>query len=360
MGNNYRILCINLGSTSTKLACFVGGEKVHEAGWDHPAEELNAYPTCLDQLPMRAGKIAACLDEWGCRPKDLDALAVRGGPQGIRYKAGAYLIDADMAALCRIPANSGHPMCLGPLIAYGYSEQYGIPAYSYDVVMADELEDVAKITAIPDIPRAGNCHVLNTRAVGREVAAQLGRRYEEMDLIIAHLGGGVSTSLHRRGRIVDAIASGNGSFSPSRCGIIAFRDMVRLCCRSGRTEEGLLQYLSSQTGFIAHLGTSDCRKVEEMIQAGDHHAALVYDAFVYNMAKDIATMAAAAKGKVDRIILTGGMAHSTLLTNKLTGYVAFIAPVSVYPGSIEMEALARGIGRVLAGEEHYHTIKENT
>lgn len=359
MENNYRILCINLGSTSTKLAYFVGEEKKHEEGWDHSAEELNAYPTCLDQLPMRAEKVAACLDEWGRSPKDLDAFAVRGGPQGICYKAGAYRIDADMAALCRVPANSGHPMCLGPLIAYGYSERYGIPAYSYDVVMADELADVAKITAIPDIPRAGNCHVLNTRAVGREIAAKLGRRYEEMNLVIAHLGGGVSTSLHSRGRIVDAIASGNGSFSPSRCGIIAFRDMVRLCCRSGRTEGELLQYLGSQTGFIAHLGTSDCRKIEEMIHAGDTHAALVYEAFVYNMAKDIATMAAAAKGEVDSIILTGGMAHSKLLTDKLTEYVSFIAPISVYPGSIEMEALARGVGRVLAGEERYHIIKED-
>lgn len=359
MEKKNQILCINLGSTSTKLAFFAGKEKTREAEWDHPAEELSACTTCLDQLPMRAEKVAACLDDWGIAPADLDAIAVRGGPQGIRYKSGAYRIDKDMAELCHIPANSGHPMCLGPLIAYAYSEQYGVPAYSYDVVMTDELEDVARITAIPDIPRSGNCHVLNSRAVAREIAEGLGRRYEEMNIIVAHLGGGVSASLHSRGRIIDAIASGNGSFSPSRCGIIAFRDMVRLCFHGGRSEQELLRYLAGQTGFVAHLGTSDCRKVEEMIRSGDTHAALIYEAFLYNMAKDIATMAAAAKGQVDRIILTGGMANSQLLTDKLTGYVSFIAPVSVYPGSIEMEALAWGVGRVLAGKENFYTVKEN-
>lgn len=353
-----KILCINPGSTSTKVALFSGAEKLDETNIEHSAQELSAYPDILSQLPMRKRAIDNYLSAHGVSARGIGAIAVRGGPVGRRYHAGAYAVDEAMYNVCLDPKNSGHAMCLAPIIAYQWVRDYGIPAYNYDVVMVDELKDVARLTALPDVERTGNCHVLNTKAVARQVAEENGATYDTVNYIVSHLGGGCSTSLHEHGRITDVVSSGEGTFTPSRTGRLPHRALMKLCFSGKYDEKSLNKLLSGECGLVAHLGTSDCREAERMIEAGDRHAKAVYEAFAYNIAKDIASLSAAVSGRVDGIILTGGIAHSKMLTEMIRARVEFLAPVTVFPGAIEMEALAAGILRVMSGEEKAHRFGE--
>lgn len=358
MKEHYTILCINPGSTSTKLALFRDESKLDETNLEHPAEEINKYENIVDQLPMRKAAIYAYLEKHGLKASDIDAIAARGCPAGKRYHAGAYLIDQSMVDACMQPVNAVHPMCLAPIIAYEWVKEYGIPAYNYDVVMVDELKDVARITGLPEIKRTAACHTLNTKAVAREVAAQMGSSYEKVNFIMCHLGGGCSVSMHEHGRITDMVSNGEGTFSPSRAGKFANNAVIRMCFSGKYTEQSLKELFANHCGFVAHLGTNDCREIEAMIAAGDEKARLIYEAFAYNLAKDIGTMAVTTCGRVDRIILTGGIAYSEMLTGMVAQRVSFIAPVVVHPGAREMEALASGIMRVLRGEESAHRFDE--
>lgn len=357
MKKNYRILCINPGSTSTKLACFEGEKKLDETNYAHDPDSIKQFSSCIEQLPMRREVIDGYIRDKGIDLNLLDGIAVRGGPNGVPYQSGAYRVDEAMVRLCRDEKNMGHPMCLGPLLADLYTGQYDIPAFNYDVVMVDELMDISRITGIPEIRRTGNCHVLNTKAVARELCSRMGKKYEETNIIMVHLGGGCSTSIHAHGRIIDAVASGDGTFSPSRCGKLPFRELIGLCFSGKFTEKQLMKYLSGAAGFVAYTGTSDMRAVESLIVGGDEQAKLIYDAFVYNIAKDVAAMSVAVNGSVDFIGITGGIAYSEKLIAALTDRIGFLAPVYVYPGAIEMEALAYGVCRVLDGEEVYHIIE---
>ncbi len=351
MKDKYVILCINPGSTSTKLALFENEEKRSEQNLEHPSEEIAKYPDIISQLPMRKTAIDRYIEQQGIRPDQIDAIAVRGCPAGKRYHAGAYAVDGDMVNECLKPVNAVHPMCLAPIIAYEWVKEYGIPAYCYDVVMTDEMDDVAKMTSLPWIKRNPSMHMLNTRAVATEVAESMGKSYDEVNFIMCHLGGGCSVSMHKHGRVIDMVPSGEGTFTPSRAGSFSNYEMIRLCFSGKYTAQSLRELFQDHSGIVAYLNTSDCREVEKMIAAGNETAKLVYEAFAYNLAKDIGTMAVTTSGQVDRIVLTGGIAYSEMLTGMVAERVRFIAPVVVRPGAIEMEALDRGILRVLRGEE---------
>lgn len=356
--SDYNILCINPGSTSTKLAIFKGGEKMDETNIEHPAEEISKYANIISQLPMRKEAVIQYLQAHDMQISDFDAIAARGCPDGKHYHAGAYEIDQDMVDSCMLPQNAAHPMCLAPVIAFEWVKEYGIPAYSYDVVYVDELKDVARVTGLSGIERNPSGHTLNTKAVAREVARKMGAEYKDLNLIMCHLGGGCSVSMHEHGRITDIVAGGEGSFTPSRAGRLSYKTLIKMCFSGTYTEAGLRNMFNNKSGFVALLGTNDCREVEKRIEKGDKEAQLLYDAFAYNIAKDIGMMAVTTAGKVDRIVLTGGIAFSEMLTSKVSELVSFIAPVVVYPGAIEMEALAMGVTRVLRGEETVHKFCE--
>jgi butyrate kinase len=358
MEKEYRILCINPGSTSTKLALFTNDKKEDEINIEHSAEEIDQYPDIVSQLPMRKKAIYDYLEKMGVEPKSIDAIAARGCPAGRVYHAGAYAIDEDMVNACLKPVNAVHAMCLAPVIAYEWVKDFGIPAYNYDVVMVDEMKDVARISGLPEIKRTASCHVLNSKAVAREIAEKMGKTYDSVNLIMCHLGGGCSVSMHEHGRISDAVSNGEGTFSPSRAGTFANNALVKLCFSGQYTEQSLKDRFANRCGLVAYLGTNDCREVERRIEQGDQKAKLIYEAFAYNIAKDIGTMAVTVSGQVDGIVLTGGIAYSEMLTNMVKNRVEFIAPVIVRPGAIEMEALAAGVLRVLRKEEKAYTFAE--
>lgn len=358
MKDVYKILCINPGSTSTKLALFENERMLNEVNIEHSSEDITESKDIIGQLPLRKAAIVQYLADQGVSPSSLDAIAARGCPSGHRYHAGAYAIDQDMVEACMQPVNAVHPMCLAPIIAYEWVKEYGIPAYCYDVVMADEMDPIAKVTSLPHIKRGAAAHMLNTRAVAMEIAEQAGTTYDNVNYIMCHLGGGISISMHKHGRVVDMVSSGEGAFTPSRAGAFSNYDMIRMCFSGKYTAKSLRDLFQDHSGFVAYFGTSDCREVEKMVEAGDKQATLIYDAFVYNIAKDIGKMAVTTSGKVDAIVLTGGIAHSKMLTEKVRERVGFIAPVIVRPGAIEMDALARGILRVLTGREKFHTFAE--
>lgn len=359
MKEKYKILCINPGSTSTKLAIFENERMLDETTIEHKDEELAQYKDIISELPMRKAAIYEYLKSRSIDPADIDAIAARGCPAGKRYHAGAYEIDKDMVDACMQPANAVHPMCLAPVISYEWVKDFGIPAYNYDVVMTDEMSDVARVGSLPSLQRRPSAHMLNTRAMAREVASEMGKKYEDMNLIMCHLGGGCSVSIHEHGRVPDMVSSGEGTFSPSRAGRISIHSLMRMCYSGKYTHTELRDLFQNHSGIVAHLGTNDCREVERMIEAGDEKARLIYEAFAYNVAKDIASMAVPTCGKIDCIVLTGGIAYSKMFTDMVIKYVAFIAPVIVKPGAKEMEALASGILRVLRGEEKAHKFSED-
>lgn len=358
MNENYRILCINPGSTTTKLALFENEVKLDETNLEHSAKEIAEYKDVVGQLPMRKKAVDEYLASHKLTSADIDVIAARGAPDGKRYHAGAYRITQDMIDECMKPANAVHPMCLAPVIAYEWVKEYDTPAFCYDVVYVDEMSEIAHITGLPDVQRSASGHTLNTRAVAREVAEEMGTKYEDVNFIMCHLGGGCSVSMHEHGKITDIVAGGEGTFTPSRMGGLSYKALIKLCYSGKYTEKELKSLFQDKCGFVAHLGTNDCREVEAMIEDGNEKASLLYEAFAYNLAKDIGRMAVTTRGEVDGIVLTGGIAYSKMLMNMVAEYVGFIAPVIVRPGAKEMEALVRGVLRVLRGEEAAHDFRE--
>lgn len=350
----YKILCINTGSTSTKVAVYDNDKELFDVTLDHDVEELKKYPDTLDQVDMRKKAIYDFLAENNIKPEEIDAVAARGGPNGYRYHSGAYKIDEAMVN-SSLQQRGSHPMNLGPILAYEFVEKYNIPAYNYDVVMVDEADEIAHVSSIPGYARTASCHTLNSRAAGRAAIESMGKKYEESTIIVGHYGGGCSTSLHQNGRVID---TSNDGFSPTRAGATDSNAILDMCFNKGMSEKEIKFKLGMGGGLSGHLGTADLREVEAMVASGDEHAKLIYDAFIYNLAKAIGSLSTVVGGKVDAIVLTGGIAHSKNLTDAIIARVGFIAPVKIVPGSMEMEALAKGILRVLRGEEKARTFNE--
>ena len=345
-----RMLIINPGSTSTKVAVYEDTKELFSVNTVHTDEELNACPELLDQLPMRTAAVRRALAENGVDEKTLAGVVGRGGLiPGL--KNGAYAVNGKMCDVIRSGKLISHASNLGALLASSVAEPLGVPAIIYDAVSSDDMWELARITGFPNVRRVSYCHTLNSRAMGRKYAESLGRKYEEMDLLVAHLGGGISISAHHCGRIVDVIADDSGPFSPERAGSIPLLEIIDMCFSGQYTKAQVIRMQRGQGGLKGWLGTADCREIERRIDAGDTLAAQVYEAQAYQIAKGIGNLAPALNCAPEAILLTGGLAYSKRLTDMVIARVRAIAPVAVLPGEHEMEALALGLLRVLNGEE---------
>ena len=349
-----RILVINPGSTSTKIAVYEDAREVFSVNTEHSDAALSDCATLYDQLPMRAEAVRTALREHGILPETLAGVVGRGGMiPGL--KNGAYAVNEAMKTVILSGRLISHASNLGALLAASVAEPLHIPAIIYDAVSSDDMWDVARITGFPEVRRVSFCHTLNSRAMGRRYAASVGKRYEQMDLLVAHLGGGISISAHHNGRIVDVISDDGGPFSPERAGSIPLLEIIEMCFSGKYTREQVIRKQRGQGGLRGWLGTADCREIERRIAAGDTLAREVYEAQAYQIAKGIGNLAPALNCAPDAIILTGGVAYSKMLTDMVIERVKAIAPVAVLPGEHEMEALALGLLRVLNGEETART-----
>ncbi|MGE4353455.1 MAG: butyrate kinase [Oscillospiraceae bacterium] len=348
------IFVINPGSTSTKIACYQDDRVVFSENLWHPQANIVNCKSVIGQNSYRLQRIWNVIDQYHIDVDALDIVIGRGG-MFPPVKSGAYLVDDDLIALIREGNIEQHASNLGGLLAKAIADKAGVNAFVYDCVSVDEFPPISKITGIPEISRQSFCHVLNSKAVVRKYAESLGKRYEDMTCIVAHLGGGFSFSAHQKGRIVDSISDDGGAFSPERAGSVPILYIIEMCYSGRYSYQEMCSKVRGMGGLRALLGTSDCRKVEEMIAGGDAQAKLIYDAMILQIAKAIALTSAILKGKLDAVIITGGVAHSKYITERVIDYVKYLGEVIVIPGEYEMEALAAGGSRLLNGEA-YHTI----
>ncbi|MDR0851441.1 MAG: butyrate kinase [Clostridiales Family XIII bacterium] len=350
--NKYVILAINPGSTSTKIAIFKDEENLFQKNVEHSAEELAAFPDIPDQREYRRDMIIDAIAEAGFTISGIDAFVGRGGGldpcEGGTYKAEGLLLEH--ARTCHA---ARHPATLGAVLADEFAKEGGKPAFIVDPPDIDELEPVARISGLKDFPRESRFHALNQREVARRAAAELGKTYETSRLVVGHLGGGVSVAAHKNGRVVDAddILGGDCPMAPTRAGQLTTLDVAKLCFSGAYDQKALLDLITKHGGVVDHLGTSDMQEVSQRAAEGDEYAALVFDALIYQVAKKIGAYAVALKGEVDAIVVSGGITYSDTVVSGLRSYLSFIAPLFVYPGEFEMEALANGALRVLRGEE---------
>ncbi|MDK2882104.1 MAG: butyrate kinase [Bacillota bacterium] len=348
------ILAINPGSTSTKIAVFAGERPVLERKVEHRPEDLKGFKKATDQYEYRLRFLREALAAAGIDLKTLAAVVGRGGVLK-PLAGGTYRVNAKMVDDLINRPGADHASNLGAVIAYYLAEDLGIPAFIVDPVVVDEYEDVARISGHPAIERLSRSHALNMKAVARKVAADLGRTYQDVTLVVAHLGSGFSVSVHRGGRMIDTTnANDEGPFSIERAGDLPTTQLVAFCYekfQQGLNVKDVQDILTKESGLFAYLGTKDLREAERRASGGDARAALVLDAMIYQVAKAIGAMATVVEGKVDRVVLTGGVAHSERITSGIRRRVEFIAPVVVVPGEEELPALARGALRVLRGEE---------
>lgn len=350
---NYYILTINPGSMSTKAGIFKNEKELFSESIEHQSEFLEAFQTVNDQFEFRLKTVLGIMEKHHFDTKILSAVVGRGGllPP---IKSGGYIVNDAMKKLIWEGNLSEHASNLGALLADAIAEPLGIPAFIYDGVSSDEMDDIARITGFPEIKRKSYCHVLNSKAMGRKYAMDTGKSYDDMNLIIAHLGGGISISAHQNGRIIDVISDDTGPFSPERSGSIPLFSLIEFIYSKNYEKKELQKIIRGTGGLKGHLGTSDCREIENRILDGDIKAKQIYEAQAYQISKGIGEIAIVLKGKIDAIILTGGMAYSQNMTDMIKEYIAFIAPVKCLPGENELEALACGGLRLLSGEEKPH------
>lgn len=345
-----KILVINPGSTSTKIALFEKEKAVFNENIAHTQEELAVYKKINDQLSFRLDMVLSALRRYSYKPEDLSIVMGRGGllPP---VKAGGYNVNEAMLELILSESIPQHASNLGALLAYEIAKIAGVEAYIYDAVSVDEFPPISKVTGMPEIERQSFCHVLNSKAAARKYAEVCGRKYQDMNLIVAHLGGGISISAHKKGKIADSIAEDSGPFAPERSGSIPILYIIDMCFNGAYTRTEMIKKVQGMGGLKAHLGTASCIDIEKMINGGDEHAKLIYDAMAFQIAKGIGNVCPVLEGEIDAIILTGGVAHSNYLTDRIIGYIGFMAPVIVRAGEFEMEALAAGGLRILNGED---------
>ncbi len=350
---SYKQLIINPGSTSTKLALYEDRERVVQENIEHDVKELAQFERIPDQIPYRMEIIRDFMERNQIKGESLSAIIGRGGlVPGLH--TGGYIVNDELFYALESDISSPHASNLGGMLAKLIGDTCGKPAYIYDAVTSGELSPVAQVTGIPNITRQSFCHVLNSRAMALKYAKENNLNYEDLNLIVAHLGGGVSASVHSKGQIIDSLGDDDGQFSPERAGSVPSLELIRMCYSGDYTREDMKKKVRGKGGMYAHLGTSDCREIEKMILGGDEHADLIFQAQAYQIAKGIGLLSIVLEGNCDAIILTGGVAKSKMLTERVERYVKFIAPVVVMPGENEMEALAFGGLRILDGRETPH------
>ncbi len=345
------ILAINPGSTTTKVAIYNGEEKVFTKKIDHPRTELDKYHNIIDQYDYRLNLIVEWLREIGINTASLKATVGRGGM--LRpIPAGTYLVTDIMIKDLKDCVGGEHASNLGGILAKGIADKEGIKSFIVDPVAVDEMDDIARISGMPDIQRKSQLHALNIKAVSHRYAHENNKSLNDINLIVAHLGGGISVAPLEKGRMTDVNnANEMGPFSPERTGQLPVGELVKMCYSGKYTYNEIKAKIKGKGGLVAYLGTNDAKEAEERANSGDEKAKLVFMAMAYQIAKEIGAMATALCGKVDAIVLTGGLAYSKTLTDKLQNMTKFIAPVVLYPGEDELEALNEGALRVLEGEE---------
>jgi butyrate kinase len=358
----FRILAINPGSASTKIAVYTNEKPEWVCNLSHSDSEMEPFlgRPILDQLEFRQAKIEDALRAAGYELKHLQAVAGRGGMTR-PLASGTYRVNEAMLDDLRRTRYGEHASNLGAFLAQAIARKAGAEAFIVDPVGVDEWTDRARISGSALAERLCMSHALNTKAVAKRYAREQGRTYPELRLVVAHLGSGISVSAHESGRMIDVNSAGQeGTFSTERSGGLPLRRVLQLCFSGKYTEQQLWSLFNREGGIYSYLGTKDLREVERRIAAGDEKAALIFDAMVYQIAKDIGAMATVLDGRLDAILLTGGMAHSQKLVKQLLPKIQWIAPVAVYPGEDELQALAEGVLRVLRHEEHAQELKGST
>ena len=345
----FKLLAINPGSTSTKVALYDEERPLLDLTLRHSAEQIAHYPNIIDQLDWRRDMILTALKEHGFDIMSLAAVIGRGGlikpiPAGVYEVNDAMRRDLQHATM-------EHASNLGGLLADGIAATAGIKAYIADPVVVDEMDDIARLSGHPDCPRRSIFHALNQKATARLHCDRIGIVYEKANLVVAHLGGGISVAAHRQGRIVDVnnALDGDGPFAPDRAGSIPSSELIKVCFSGQYTKEELLKFISSKGGLVAYLGTNSVIQVMERIEKGDQRAKKVLESMCYNISKQIGAMAGALSGKVQAILLTGGIAYNEPIVEYIREHCGFIAPVEVYPGENELEALVMNALVVLRG-----------
>ena len=347
-----RILVINPGSTSTKMAVYEDETPILQRSITHSADELSQYGDVTEQQEFRRELVLNELEQNGI-PLRFDAVIGRGGLVK-PLSGGVYEINQRMIDDTRYGCVMHNHACnLGCLIAHEIAASIpGCRSFIADPGVVDELSPYARISGSPLMPRIAIWHALNQRAIARRYAREIGREYEDLNLIICHLGGGISVAAHEKGKAIDAnnALDGEGPFSPERAGSLPAADLIRLCFSGKYNEKQLLKRIAGKAGLAAHLGTTDMREIVERIRQGDEHAHLIVNAMLYHVAKNIAAESAVLCGEVDAILLTGGLAHSDYVVEELHRRIGFLAPVYVFPGENEQEALALNALAVLRGK----------
>ncbi|GHV44204.1 putative butyrate kinase [Synergistales bacterium] len=346
-----KIFVINPGSTSTKIALYDDDKCLWTDTQRYDAAVLEKFAGVMEQEQFRYDEIMKGLSERGVKPSDFDAVVGRGGIMK-PVEGGTYSVNDTMLQDMK---SGAHASNLGAFLALRFTSagERKAPAYIVDPVVVDELVDEARISGLPEMPRVSIFHALNQRAVARRAAIELKKPLSECNLIVAHMGGGVSVGAHERGRVIDVnnALDGEGPMSPERSGSLPVGGLVSLCFSGQYTLGEIMKKINVRGGLVAHLGTNDLREVEKRVEAGDEKAKLVFNALCFQVAKEIGKCAVVLKGEIDAIVLTGGLAYSDKLCANITSSTDFIAPVLRYPGEDEMQALAEGALRALKGEE---------
>ncbi|MDY5911454.1 MAG: butyrate kinase [Inconstantimicrobium porci] len=346
------LLIINPGSTSTKIGVFEDEKELFEETLRHTNEELKKYDKIVDQFQFRKDVILKVLKEKNFDIKNLDAVVGRGGMLK-PVEGGTYAVNDEMIKDLKIGVQGPHASNLGGILAKAIGDELSIPSFIVDPVVTDELDEVARLSGAPELPRVSKFHALNQKAVAKRFAKETGKKYEDLNLVIVHMGGGVSVGAHKNGRVVDVnnTLDGDGPFSPERAGSVPVGALIKMCFSGKYSEEEVYSKIVGKGGFVGYLNTNDVKGTVDKMKEGDKECEKIYKAFLYQITKAIGEMSAALNGKVDQIILTGGIAYSDTLIPDLISNVSWISPVKVYPGEDELLALAQGGLRVLNGEE---------
>ena len=348
----YKLLIINPGSTSTKIGVYSDEKEVLVETLRHSSDEIAKYDSIFEQKGFRKEVIMNVLKENNIDLNSLDAIVGRGGM--LRpIPGGTYEVTDKLLEDLKVGVSGQHASNLGGILASEIANEVGIRSFIVDPVVVDELQDVARISGIPELPRRSIFHALNQKAVAKRYAKENGSKYDDLNLVVVHMGGGVSVAAHRGGLVVDVnnTLDGDGPFSPERSGSVPVGDLVKLCFSGKYTQSEIYSKIVGKGGYVAYLNTNDAREVLKAREEGNEYASLIFDAFIYQICKAIGEMSTVLNGKVNQIILTGGIAYSPIVVNAIKEKVQWISDLTIYPGEDELLALAQGAIRVLNGEE---------